>query len=69
MDKPIIFVVYTKTSKSNAKKYLISLEGIHVDDILNENKRKPHLPYSYEIVHVGIGKGCEELIKKKYKIN
>lgn len=64
---PNVCVVYKKTKKS--KPILQIFENIRVDDILAMGKRKPYIPYKYEILDIGVGDGFIEKYKNKYKLN
>jgi hypothetical protein len=47
---------------------MIVFRNHHVDDIISTSKRKPLLPIEYPFDEVGVGEGCIEMYKKKYKI-
>jgi hypothetical protein len=68
-DKPKIIIVY-RTSK-RSKKYLIKIfENTNVDDLLSTTKRKPIIPYEWEIEELCVGVRPETInkYKKQYKI-
>jgi len=66
-DKKIPTVVVYKKSSKSKKHYLLITEE-HVDEIINNQKRKPILPNNYEIVEIGVGESFIEKYKKEYNI-
>lgn len=62
-----IYIVYKEKAKSKPK--ILYLSKIYVDEILKLNKKKPPIPYEYEILDIGIGDVFEEKFKEKYNIN
>ena len=64
--KPVVVVVYRKTSKSK-KHYITVFNDVHVDDVITE-KRNPLLNNDYIIEDVGVGDTFIESYKKKYNI-
>lgn len=68
-ERPTIVVVYTKSKRPNAKKYLqVFTEERTVDNIINGNARKPLIPHEYEILDIGVGSGFIDKYKQKYKL-
>lgn len=63
-----IVVVYKKSKRKNAKKYLEVFEDTIVDELINERKKKPLLPEKYELVEIGLGESFVDRYKEKYKI-
>ena len=63
-----IVCVYTKSKRKNAKKYIKVFRNILVDDLVTTSKRKPLLPYEYEILEIGMGESFYDVYKKKHKI-
>jgi hypothetical protein len=63
-----IVCVYTKSKRANAKKYIKVFRNILVDDLVTTSKRKPLLPYEYEILEIGMGESFYDVYKKKHKI-
>lgn len=65
-------VVVYKESKKSKENISIFIENT-LDDLLNMSKRKPLLPYEYEIIYVGVGEvfkdRCIEEYNIKYKEN
>jgi len=61
-----IVVVYEK--RANSTKYLEVFNKHRIEQILDTKKRKPLIPDSYNIIHVGMGEGFIEKFKSKYKI-
>lgn len=66
--KPPVVVVYKSVYRKKEKFHLKVFENIHVDEVLALGKRKPLIPYKYEIVKIGVGSGFEEKWKEKYEI-
>jgi hypothetical protein len=64
--KSMLVVIYRK--RTNGKFYLITFANTHVDEILNSRKKKPLLPYSYEIEAIGVGSNFVNMFKRKYNI-
>lgn len=63
-----VVCVYTKSKRANAKKYIQVFENILADDLVTTSKRKPLLPYEYEVLEIGVGESFYETYKKKHKI-
>jgi hypothetical protein len=63
---PLLVVIYRK--RTNGKFYLSTFNNTHVDEILNSRKKKPLLPYSYEIEAIGVGSNFVDIFKKKYNL-
>jgi len=64
-----VFIIYRTSAKS--KKYLSMIfEDVAVDDVISTSKRKPLIPYEWEleVVSVGINDESIEKYKKEYKI-
>ena len=58
-----VVCVYTKSKRNNAKKYIKVFENILADDLVSTTKRKPLLPYEYEILEIGIGESFFDIYK------
>jgi hypothetical protein len=67
MKLPIV-VVYKTTHRKKEKLHLEVFHGVYVDEIIDNNKRKPLVPKDAEIIEIGVGSSFEEKYKKKYKI-
>jgi hypothetical protein len=66
-ETPPVVVVY----QSSDAKPVISIDVFNharVDDIIDGTRRKPLIPYYYEILEIGVGKTFIEKYKHKYKI-
>lgn len=61
-------VVVYKESKKSKEKISIFIEN-SIDDLLNMSKKKPLLPYDYEILYVGIGEAFKDRCIEEYNIN
>jgi hypothetical protein len=65
--KAPVVVVYRISERAKTHKMIV-FRNHHVDDIISTSKRKPLLPIEYPFDEVGVGEGCIEMYKKKYKI-
>jgi len=65
---PDIVVVH-KGPRKNSRIILEVFQNTRVDDIIDNNKRKPLIPKENEILELGIGISFVEKYKKKYKLN
>lgn len=63
-----VVCVYTKSKRANAKKYIKVFENILADDLVTTSKRKPLLPYEYDILEIGVGESFYDIYRKKHKI-
>lgn len=63
-----IAVVYKTIYRKKEKLHLEVFHGVYVDEIIDNNKRKPLIPKDAEIIEIGVGSSFEEKYKKKYKI-
>ena len=61
-------VVVHKGPRKNSKIQLEIFNNIRPDDIIDGNKRKPHIPHENEILDIGVGESFIEKYKKKYKL-
>lgn len=61
-----LVVVYKEKEKGKEK--LTLFENTDIDDLLDMNKRKPLLPYDYEILYIGVGLSLEKKAKDSFKI-
>lgn len=61
-------VVVHKGPRKNSKIELSIFTDIRVDDIIDNNKRKPPIPHEHEILEIGVGSGFEKRYKEKYKL-
>lgn len=61
-------VVVYKESKKSKEKISIFTENT-LDDLLSISKRKPLLPYEYEIVYVGVGEAFKDRFIQEYSIS
>jgi hypothetical protein len=64
---PTVVVVH-KGPKKNSKIQIEIFNDIGVDDIIDNNKRKPPIPHENEILEIGVGKAFVERYKQKYKL-
>lgn len=58
-------VVYKKPT---GKRHWLLVTEEHVDELINERKRKPLLPSNYKIIAIGVGELFIERYKKEYNI-
>lgn len=65
IQKAEIVVVYSKSKRSNAKKYLKVFENEQVDNILNSKKKK-YLPEDVAVHEIGVGGKFKEVYTKKH---
>ena len=63
-----IAVVYKTIYRKKEKLHLEVFHGVYVDELIDNNKRKPLIPKDAEIIEIGVGSSFEEKYKKKYKI-
>lgn len=63
-----ISVVYKTIYRKKEKLHLEVFHGVYVDELIDNNKRKPLIPKDAEIIEIGVGSSFEEKYKKKYKI-
>jgi len=63
-----IAVVYKTIYRKKEKLHLEVFHGVCVDELIDNNKRKPLIPKDAEIIEIGVGSSFEEKYKKKYKI-
>lgn len=61
-----LVVIYKEKEKGKEKFTLF--EDTNIDDLLDVNKRKPLLPYDYEILYIGVGLSLQDKAKSIYKI-
>ncbi len=64
MRLPVV-VVYKKSSRGR-KYYVQKFDTLYVDDIIDNNKRKPPIPHEYELVEIGLGEAFVEKYKEEY---
>lgn len=62
-----IYVVYKE--KRNSKPKILYFSKTYIDELLKLNKKKPPIPYEYDILDIGIGDIFGEKFKEKYNIN
>jgi hypothetical protein len=65
-EKKLVTVVVFK--KPTGKKHHMMITESSVDDVIDNSKRKPLIPNTYEIVDMGIGESFIESFKKQYNI-
>ena len=65
--QPPVIVVH-KGPRKNSKIKLEIFNNIRPDDIINGNKRKPHIPKENDILEIGWGTSFIKKYTKKYKL-
>lgn len=68
MVKSKVVVVFRKSKRKNSKLLMKVFENLHVDEILDGNKRKPPIPHDQFIEHIGIGETFIKKFKEKYNL-
>jgi len=65
MDKVPVVVVY---KKPKGRKHFLKVLDTTIDEILDNNKRKPLIDYEFELIEVGWGEPFIEKYMEEYNI-